>query len=129
MSGISKWADLAIPQKVTNELYFAISSVFRLFTYEKEDGSIGFKLPFVKIKEKIANNEFGRKCGDILRKSIETFKEKIHYFTKDENEKKSGFADVATGIQDDKEVRADKINDLLNSITNQRGNDNIEFAR
>ena len=129
MSGISKFAELAIPQKITNELFFAVSTVFKLFTYEKEDGGIGFKLPFVKVKEKIAENQFCRKCGDILKRSLEMLKDKMHLFTKSAEKKKSGFSDVATGIQNDKEVRADKINDFINSIGKQIGKDNIEFAR
>ena len=56
-------------------------------------------------------------------------KDKMHLFTKSAEKKKSGFSDVATGIQNDKEVRADKINDFINSIGKQIGKDNIEFAR
>ena len=129
MSGISKVADKMIPAGLTEELFFAISTVFKCFTYEKEDGSIGFKLPFMKVKDKAAENPFCRKCGEILKVTAENFKKKFHMFSRDSEHKKSGFADIVSGMQGDRDVRTNSINDFINNIGRDLGKEDIALAR
>lgn len=129
MSGVSKIADKMVPASLTDELFFAIATVFKCFTYEKENGAIGLKLPFMKVKEQTAPNPFCRKCGEIMKVTIGNLKNKFHLFTRESNEKKSGFADIAEGIQGDKEVRSNSINEFINTLGKDLGRQDVALAR
>lgn len=129
MSGTSKILDAMIPASLTDELYFALSTIFKCFTYEKQDGSIGFKLPFMKVKEKAAENPFCKKCGEILKVTVENFRNKFHLFTRDPEHRKSGFADIVSGMQGDRAVRTNSINELINNIGKDLGKQDIALAR
>lgn len=129
MSGLSKSADKLIPAEISNDAFAVISSAFRAFTYEKEDGSIGFKLPFMRVKDEHQKNPFCLRCGEVLKNAFENIKNKFHIFSRKSQEKKSGFADVALGIQGDKSVRAGTVNDFIDSIGKNMGRDSVEFAR
>ncbi len=128
MSGLSKVVDGSIPAELTTELFFAASTIFKAFTYEKEDGSIGFKLPFMKVNEKAAENPFCKKCGDCLLATVNNIKERFNILVTGREEKKSGFADVAEGIQNEKGVRTSSLNDLIKSLGKEQGRDSLELA-
>ena len=49
-------------------------------------------------------------------------------FEKGREEKKSGFADVAEGIQNEKSVRTSSLNDLIQSFGKEQGRDSLELA-
>lgn len=71
MSVISKIAD-KIPAVITDTIGYVASTIFKKFTYEKEDGKIGFKLPFSKKGNKRIYKEQSEetKCGGLLKKYV-----------------------------------------------------------
>lgn len=71
MSFISKIAD-KLPSFITDTIGYVASSIFKKFTYEKEDGTIGFKLPFSKKGNKRIYKEQSEetKCGELLKKFV-----------------------------------------------------------
>ena len=129
MSGLSKFADKTIPAELSNDVFAVISSVFKKFTYEKEDGSIGFKLPFMKVKEEHKKNPFCLKCGEVLKNAFENIKNKLHLFGRGESEKKSGLEDTFSGIQGDNDVRASSVNSLINTLGKDMGKEEAAYAR
>ena len=54
-----------IPSEITYGIACITNTIFSKFTYEKEDGTIGFKLPFIN-KEKDKTNDTALHTGDLL---------------------------------------------------------------
>ena len=73
MSFISKAAD-NMPSFITDTVGYIATTLFNKFTYEKEDGTVGFKLPFSKKGNKRVYKEANleTKCGELIKKFVGT---------------------------------------------------------
>lgn len=74
---ISRTAE-KIPDSITQGLGYIGASIFNKIVYEKEDGSIGFKLPFSQKEENkvYKDSSLKVKCGDLLNEFVDKFKDR-----------------------------------------------------
>lgn len=132
----SRSVDKLIPEFLTSELYVVGSWLFNHITYEKTDGTLGFKMPFSPKapNRTVAKSDFQIKCGDLAMQTLGLFKKGakvLESTVKNElvrnkgKEHKEGFGDAFSLAENSNSINVTNINRAINVFNIEIGRDRI----
>lgn len=104
-----------VPAVLTQSLGYVATSIFNSITYEKEDGSVGFKLPFTKKGKENANMNQIR-CGDLINEYVDNYKvgAKCIEMTKGGKcDEKIAYEDVLKAAVNDEQYNINGVNNTI----------------